>query len=62
LQCPEFLILVLICHWLPCLDAARTRWGVDWYMICAQKSLVEIFLFEFPKFGFKVVLEAIEFP
>jgi len=34
---------------------------MDWYMICAQKSLVEIILFEFPKLGFEVVLEAIEF-
>jgi hypothetical protein len=61
LQRLEFLILVLICHLLPWLDAARTRWDMDWYMICAQKSLVEIFLFEFPKLCFEVVLEAIEF-
>jgi hypothetical protein len=45
---------------MPHFDAARTRWGVHWYMVCAQKSLVEILLLEFPKLSLEIVLQAIE--
>jgi hypothetical protein len=46
---------------MSCFDAARTCWGVHWYMICAEKSLVKVFLLEFPKLCLEIVLQAIEF-
>jgi hypothetical protein len=41
---------------MPHFDAARTRWGVHWYMIGAQESFVEIVLLEFPQFCLELVL------
>jgi hypothetical protein len=63
LQCLEFCILVvLFCRLMSHFDAARTRWGVHWHMIRAEKSLVEILLLEFPQFRLKLVLQAIVSP
>ena len=50
---------MLLRRLIPHFDAARTRWGVDWYMIGTQESFVEILLLELPQLCLEVVLRVI---
>ena len=42
---------------MPGVDAARTRWGVHWHMICVHESFVEVLLLELRQLCLEIVLQ-----